>query len=130
MPRGSHTNEGDANSQTPLLKRTFPKPATLLAKTILLFQNWWLWEIVSAVTAVLTVTVIIVILVVFDQCSLPDWPSVFTVRSVYIPYVNIWLNICVDKFGNFLLWRISEAFYYLGRRSLNLAIEMVVVPPR
>lgn len=130
MPQGSHTNERDANSQTPLLKRPLPKPATLVARIILLFQNWWLWEIVSAITAVLAVTVIIIILVVYDQCSLPDWPSVFTVRSVYILYVNILLNICVDKFRNFLLWRNSEAFYILGGWSLNLAIEMVMVPPR
>ena len=84
MPQGSHTNEQDANSQTPLLKRPLPKPATLLARITLLFQNWWLWEIISAITAVLAFTVIIVILAIFDQSSLPDWPSVFTVRSVYI----------------------------------------------
>ena len=84
MPQDSLTNEQNANSQTPLLKRPFPKPATLLARITLLFQNWWLWEIISAITAVLAITVIIVILAIFDQSSLPDWPSVFTVRSVYI----------------------------------------------
>lgn len=86
--QGSNPNERDANSQTPLLKRPFPKPATVSARINLLFQNWWLWEIVSAMTAVLAITVIIVILVVFDQSSLPDWPSVLTVRSIYILYVN------------------------------------------
>lgn len=128
--QGSYTNEQNANSQTPLLKRPLPKPATVLARINLLFQNWWLWEIVSAITAVLAIIVIIVVLVIFDQSSLPDWPSVFTVRSVYILFVNILLKTRLDKFNHLLLWRNSEAFHNLGGWSLNFAIEMVMVPPR
>ena len=85
----ANLDERDADSQTPLLKRSLAKPATVSKRVSLLFQNWWLWEIVSAVVAVLTIIVIIVILVIFDQSSLPDWPSVFTVRSIYIPIPNI-----------------------------------------
>ena len=128
--QGSHTNEQDANSQTPLLKRPLPKPATILSRMNLLFQNWWLWEIVSATIAVLAIIVIIVVIVIFDQSPLPDWPSVLTVRSVYILHVTILLKACLDKFNHLLLWRNSETFYYLGGWSLNLAIEMVMVSPR
>lgn len=128
--QGSHTDEQDASSQTPLLKRPPRKPATVLARINLLLQNWWLWEILSAITAVLAFVAIIIVLVNFDQHSLPDWPSVFTVRSVYILYVSILLKSCLDKFHHLLLRRNSQAFYYLGGWSLNLAIEMVMVPPR
>ncbi|KAF6231562.1 hypothetical protein HO173_010314 [Letharia columbiana] len=79
----------DADSQTPLLKKSLNKSATVSKKVILLFQNWWLWEIVSAITAVLAIIVIIVILVVFDQSSLPDWPSVFTINSVISFFATI-----------------------------------------
>lgn len=74
--------ERDADTQTPLLKRSLLTPATLSKRVALLFQNWWLWEIVSAITAILAIIVIIIILVIFDQSSLPDWPSVFTVRCI------------------------------------------------
>lgn len=93
----------DADSQTPLLKKSLNKSATVSKKVILLFQNWWLWEIVSAITAVLAIIVIIVILVVFNQSSLPDWPSVFTVRSICYLNSNIMLKTCVDKLSHILL---------------------------
>ena len=72
-------NERDANSQTPLLTPSLPKSTSVPKRFALLFQNWWLWEILSASTAVLTIIVIICILFVYDQRSLPDWPSIFTV---------------------------------------------------
>lgn len=74
----------DTDSQTPLLKGSIQKSATVARRISLLFQNWWLWEIMSATTAVLAIMVIVIILIVFDQSSLPDWPSVFTVRFIYI----------------------------------------------
>lgn len=119
----------DADSQTPLLKKSLNKSATVSKKVILLFQNWWLWEIVSAITAVLAIIVIIVILVVFNQSSLPDWPSVFTVRSICYLNSSIMLKTCVDKLSHLLLCHNSEAFHYVGCWSLDLAIEMVMVPP-
>ena len=122
-------DERDANSRTPLLKRSLPEPTNVSKRTALLFQDWWLWEIVSATTAVLAIAVIIVVLVIFDQSSLPDWPSVFTVRSVPIIYPNLLLKTCADKFGHLLLCRNSKAFHYLCRWSLDLAVEMVMVPP-
>ena len=69
----------DADSRSPLLKQSVPRPASLSRKISLLLQDWWLWEILSALTALISSTVIIVILVIFDSSSLPDWPSVFTV---------------------------------------------------
>lgn len=125
----ANLDERDADSQTPLLKRSLAKPATVSKRVSLLFQNWWLWEFVSSIVAVLAILVIIVILVVFDQSSLPDWPSVFTVRSIHMHYPYIPLKVCVDKFGHLLLCRNSETFHHVGCWSLDLAIQMVVVPP-
>ncbi len=123
-------DERDADSQTPLLKRFVHKPPpTVLKRVSLLFQNWWMWEIVSAIVAVLAIVVIIVILVGFDQSSLPDWPSIFTVRSICILYSNILLKIGVDKLSHLLLCRNSEAFHHVGGWSLDLAVQMVMVPP-
>lgn len=73
----------DVDPRTPLLKRVMPKPALLSHKISLLLQDWWLWEILSAIVAILATTVIILILVLYDNSSLPDWPSVFTVRYLY-----------------------------------------------
>ena len=73
------SNTQDEDSRTPLLKQSIPRPASLSRKISLLLQDWWLWEILSALTALISSTVIIVILVIFDSSSLPDWPSVFTV---------------------------------------------------
>ena len=70
----------DLDSQTPLLRKALPKPASVKNKIALLLQDWWLWEILSALTAILATTAIILILVIYDSSSLPDWPSVFTVR--------------------------------------------------
>lgn len=56
----------DANAQTPLLKKPLHKSATVSKRIALLFQDWWLWEVVSAITAVLAIIVILVILVVFN----------------------------------------------------------------
>ena len=125
----ANPDERDANSQTPLLKRFVPKPATASKRVSLLFQDWWLWEIVSAIVAVLAILVIIVILVAFDQSSLPDWPSVFTVRSIYILYSSILLKNCIDKLSHLFLCRNSEAFHHVGGWGLDLAVQMVMVPP-
>ena len=73
------SNTQDEDSRTPLLKQSIPRTASLSRKISLLLQDWWLWEILSALTALISSTVIIVILVIFDSSSLPDWPSVFTV---------------------------------------------------
>lgn len=119
----------DADSQTPLLKRSLHKSATVSRRVALLFQNWWLWEIISAATAVLAIMVIVIILIVFDQSSLPDWPSVFTVRSIYILNCTLLLKTCVDKLSHFPLCNNREAFHHVGCWCLDLTIEMVMVPP-
>ena len=122
-----HAQEADA--QTPLLRKSLQKSAAVSTKIALLLQDWWLWEILSAITAVVAIIVIIIILVLFDQSSLPDWPSVFTVRFSNILHPNRPLKIGLDKLGHLLLWHNSEAFPHVGCRSLNLAIEMAVVSP-
>ena len=81
-----HAQEADA--QTPLLRKSLQRSAAVSMKIALLLQDWWLWEILSAITAVVAIIVIIVILVLFNQSSLPDWPSVFTVRSTNILHPN------------------------------------------
>ena len=78
----ANLDEQDVDSQTPLLRESLTTPISASKRLSLLFQNWWLWEILSAGTAVTAIAVITIILVAFDQSALPDWPSVFTVRSI------------------------------------------------
>lgn len=83
MSRAAHHDDGhnqDDDFRTPLLKKGMPKPAVVSNRISLLLQDWWLWEILSAIVAVLATSAIVVILVLYDNSSLPDWPSVFTVR--------------------------------------------------
>lgn len=129
-----HAREADSydrnvDSQIPLLKKPIPEPAAASKRIALLVQDWWLWEIVSALTAATAIAVIVTVLVAFDQSSLPDWPSAFTVRSIYVPDSDALLKDSVDKLGHLLLRRNREAFYHVISWSLDLAIEMVVVPP-
>lgn len=70
--------------RTPLLKHGVPEAASLPRKIALLFQDWWLWEILSALIAILSSTLIVVILIIFDSSALPDWPSVFTVGCIIL----------------------------------------------
>lgn len=76
----SAENQADAHSQTPLLSKSIPKPASIREKVAVLLQDWWLWELASAVVASLAFIAILLILLLYDGSSLPDWPSVFTVR--------------------------------------------------
>ena len=85
----------DPDPQTPLLG-SVPKCSSVSKRIALHFQNWWLWEIVSASTAALSIIAIIIILVAFDQSSLPDWPSIFTVRSPLDPCIQSITKICLD----------------------------------
>lgn len=78
------SDEHDADFRTPLLAKSLPRPASITQRIALLLQDWWLWELASASVAVLATTAIIVILVLYDGSSLPDWPSVFTVRRFTI----------------------------------------------
>ena len=125
---GADLDERDASCQTPLLTEPSKKPVSASKRIFLLLQDWWLWEIVSAGTAVLAFAVIVVILVLFNQSSLPDWPSVFTVRSVMNLGCDLLLKSCIDKFSHLLVCNSSEAFYHFGCWSLDIAIKMVMVP--
>ena len=91
----SSESDGGVNSSTPLLKTKPSRHAfSLLNRLSSLLEDWWLWEILGATTCVLALLIIIVILAIFDSRSLPDWPSVFTVRehSSIFPYPVLKLN--------------------------------------
>lgn len=82
-----------ADTRMPLLNNDASRRTTSTAKKLGgLFQDWWLWEVMGATTCLLALSVIIVILAVFDSSSLPDWPSVFTVRSVVLSLVSAVCN--------------------------------------
>ena len=77
--------ERNADSTTPLLKQASSQRCSVRPKIARLLGNWWLWEILGAAIALLAVLAIFIILMIYDSSSLPDWPSVFTVRrSSYI----------------------------------------------
>ncbi|KAL6721585.1 hypothetical protein ACLMJK_000689 [Lecanora helva] len=78
--RASDGNEVDY--RIPLLNKSRPEPITLSKNISLLLQDWWLWELCSALLATLSTTAIIVVLVRYDGSPLPDWPSVITLNSV------------------------------------------------
>lgn len=71
----------DVDSRSPLLIKSLPKSSSLSTQISLLLQDWWLWEISSAFVAILATAVIVIILALYDGSSLPDWPSMFTVRQ-------------------------------------------------
>ena len=127
--REANLDEQDTDSHTPLLRGSHIEPIPASKNIPLLFQNWWLWEILSAGTAVVAIIVIIIILAVFNQSSLPDWPFVFTVRSTYLLSIDLLLRSCVDKLSHLLVCNSSETFNYVGCWSLDITIEMVMVPP-
>lgn len=78
----NYESDGGANSSTPLLKTKPSRRAfSILDRVSGLLQDWWLWELLGAITCVLALSIIIVILAIYDSRSLPDWPSVFTVRE-------------------------------------------------
>ena len=117
----------DADSRTPLLTKSLHMSATVSKRTALLFQNWWLCEILSAATAATAISGIIIILVIFDQSPLPDWPSIFTVGSICILTSNLLLKCCLDKLSHLLLCNSSDALHHFGCRSLDLTIKRVMV---
>lgn len=81
----SNGSDGGADSSTPLLKTKPSRHAfSLLDRLSSLLQDWWLWEILGAITCVLALSIILIILAIYDSRSLPDWPSVFTVRDFSI----------------------------------------------
>ena len=123
----ANLDERDVDSHTPLLRKSLTTPISASKRLLLLFPNWWLWEILSASTAVTAIAAITIILVAFNQSALPDWPTVFTVRSYHNFAFNLPLKSCVDKFSHLFVCDSSEAFYHVGRWSLDIAIEMVMV---
>lgn len=73
--------EDDNNERTPLLKSASSQGTSLAQNAASLFANWWLWELIEACTSIIALAVIVIILFIYDGSSLPDWPSVFTVRQ-------------------------------------------------
>lgn len=113
----------DVDSRTPLLKQSVPRPGSLSRKISLLLQDWWLWEILSALTALISSTAIIVILIIFDSSSLPDWPSVFTVRCI-LPLQSHRKaeRTNQDQFYHFFLCRDHKTCHHLGYRGFDLTV--------
>lgn len=69
----------------PLLNSASSQGVALAQRVGTLLSNWWLWELIEACTSIIALAVIVVILFVYDGSSLPDWPSVFTVRQCLHP---------------------------------------------
>ena len=65
--------------RTPLLKKVSSHTDSLSQKLSLLFQDWFLWELLSALLALLSLVAIVCVLAAYDSSSLPDWPSAITV---------------------------------------------------
>ena len=92
-PQLNDDNESNDNPRTPLLKKA-ANPITTTATNVLskskskspewiasAFQNWFGWEIISAVVAVVSLGAVAGVLATYDGSSLPDWPSAITVCS-------------------------------------------------
>ena len=84
-PRHCHSEDAntvtaDSNSNTPLLKSAGTGSECRTQSIAKSFQDWFSWELLSATIAGLSMTAIVTVLAIFDDSSLPDWPSVFTVR--------------------------------------------------
>ena len=88
----THLRQAEEDARIPLLNgspfQRNSKPQSVSS----LLQDWWLWELLSALVASLATTAIIVILLIYDSSPLPDFPSVFTVRHVYMR-----LNLCLAE---------------------------------
>lgn len=76
-----YSNERNAHCRTPLLINAGARQASIKQRIVLLLQDWWLWELLSALIALFATVAIITILVLYDGSPLPDWPSAFTVRK-------------------------------------------------
>lgn len=74
-------NGEDADDRIPLLQPTYDQGASCIHGVSGLLSDWWLWEILGAITSIIALVVIAILLFIYDSSSLPDWPSVFTVRS-------------------------------------------------
>lgn len=78
-----HDHEND-DPRTPLLKTP---PAAVLSKSpewiASAFQNWFGWELISAVVAVVSLGAVAGVLAAYDGSSLPDWPSAITVCFLF-----------------------------------------------
>lgn len=109
--------ENGDDARIPLLQPAVSQGASLAHNVASLLSDWWLWEIIGACTSIVALTIIAVLLFVFDGSSLPDWPSVFTVRLhvpvVYYPrltifYRSIPLSLFFPPFPNCVLCPLLE----------------------
>ena len=83
-------HDGVADSETPLLKKSpFHSTPSIVHQLSKLFQDWWMWELVGASVSIMALAIIIVILALYDSCSLPDWPSIFTVYRRSLPLLSL-----------------------------------------
>jgi hypothetical protein len=96
--------EQPSNSRTPLLKSDDKQQSSFSGKISNLLQDWWLWELFALGTSLLSITIITVILFLYDSSSLPDWPSVFTVRFFPFSLHCALSKSRLDQFRYFFLW--------------------------
>ena len=73
--------DSDDNVHTPLLKSisSTSYPSSWTERVATSFQDWFSWDLLSAAVATVSIVAIIILLAVFDNSSLPDWPSIITV---------------------------------------------------
>ncbi len=126
-----NVEDGNADSGTPLLQRASSQHSSLSQTMSGLLHDWWLYEILGAAIAVLAILAIGVILVAYDSSSLPDWPSVFTVRQCFIPsYTFTLLNSTLDQLGCFSFCYYYEALHGFCCRGSHKPVKMALVPSR
>lgn len=90
---GDQGDGTDDNPQTPLLKNASSTSHSLSEWLALVFQDWFGWEIISALVALLSLAAIASVLAAYDSSSLPDWPSVITVGFLYRQKQKIKIHI-------------------------------------
>lgn len=69
---------GEDDPSVPLLSSA---PSKVASNATQLLADWWLWEAIEASTGIFALSIIAIILFIYDGSALPDWPSIFTVRS-------------------------------------------------
>ena len=69
-----------ASIVTPLLQKPSAVSSSIAETVKDSFADWFSWEVLCAIIATLSYIAISAVLVIFDESSLPDWPSIFTVR--------------------------------------------------
>ena len=120
----------DEGEDSPLLPKDLGKwSSSLISKLGLSFQDWFSWELVSALVALVSVSAIIVVLAIFDNSSLPDWPSIFTVcpNSHFMPPRLSITYAKQDQHDSLSLFFHCQVSHYVHCRNMHIAVEVALV---